>query len=266
LTSTVIAQVKPYAPEIFPDNISAAVCGFNKEGNRIYFVREDTTKKKLLLYEADWKGSKWNNARLLPFSGMYNDYGGRLTSDGNTFYFASDRPGASDNKLDLWNIWKVIRTTSGWNEPEPLKEISNKGDECCPVPFVNDGILFSGTRDNSEWQIYKADNSSVLLQNVNNASAWQWPSYYDAASGTMFFNSMKRPDSKGKDDIYSVNFIDGKWSNVRNLEEINTAAYEDGAILSPDRTLLIFCRHDTATAPSRVLCVKIENVLKDFDK
>ena len=41
----VSAQVIPYAPEIFPDKISGAVCGFGKDGKAIYFVREDTIKK-----------------------------------------------------------------------------------------------------------------------------------------------------------------------------------------------------------------------------
>lgn len=261
LSSGLCAQVIPYAPEIFPEKISGAVCGFSKNGKTIYFVREDTIKKKLFFYEADWNGSKWINEQRLPFSGKYNDYGGRLTPDGTTFYFASDRPGASDNNNDVWNIWKVVKSPSGWNEPQPLRDISNKGDECCPVPFTKDYILFSGTRGKSEWQIHRTDINPSLQETLNVASAWQWPSYYDTKSNTLFFNSMKRSDSKGMDDIYVANFRNGEWQSIRNLGEVvNTAAYEDGAILSPDRTLLIFCRHDTGMTPSRVLCVKLEDV------
>ena len=263
LGSGLYAQIIPYAPEIFPEKISGAVCGFSKNGETIYFVREDTIKKNLFFYEADWNGSMWINARCLPFSGKHNDYGGRLTPDGTTFYFASDRPGASDNNNDVWNIWKVVKSPSGWNEPQPLRYISNKGDECCPVPFTNDDILFSGTRGKSEWQIHRTDINSTLQETLNVVSAWQWPSYYDTKSSTLFFNSMKRSDSKGMDDIYTANFKNGKWQGIRNLGGVvNTAAYEDGAILSPDRKLLIFCRHDTSATPSRVLCVKLEDVLE----
>ena len=198
----------------------------------------------------------------MPFSGKHNDYGGRLTPDGITFYFASDRPGASDNNNDAWNIWKVVKSPSGWNEPVPLRDVSNKGDECCPVPLIDDAILFSGTRGKSEWQIHLADTSSTLQEKLNVASAWQWPSYYDKESSTLFFNSMKRADSRGMDDIYVAKLKNEEWQAIRNLGEIvNTAAYEDGAILSPDRKLLIFCRHDTGITPSRVLCVKVEDVL-----
>ena len=262
LGSSLYAQVIPYAPEIFSEKISGAVCGFSKNGNTIYFVREDTIKKKLFFYEADWNGSMWINERCLPFSGKYNDYGGRVTPDGTTFYFASDRPGANENSNDVWNIWRVEKSPSGWNEPQPLRDISLKGDECCPVPFASDDILFSGSRGKSEWQIHRTDTHSTPQETLNVASAWQWPSYYDAKSNTLFFNSMKRSDSKGMDDIYIANFKNGEWQGTRNLGEVvNTSAYEDGAILSPDRKLLIFCRHDTGATPSKVLCVKLEDVL-----
>ena len=73
---------------------------------------------------------------------------------------------------------------------------------------------------------------------------------------------MKRADSRGMDDIYVANLKNGEWQNIRNLGDvINTAVYEDGAILSPDRKLIIFCRHTTGQTPSRVLCVKLEDVL-----
>ncbi|HMG92305.1 MAG TPA: hypothetical protein VK589_19745 [Chryseolinea sp.] len=260
LGNVVSAQIRPYAPEIFPEKISGAVCGFGNNGKTIYFVREDTTEKKLFLFEADWDGMKWNNVRRLSFSGKYNDYGGRLTTDGNTFYFASDRPGASDNARDVWNIWKVRRSSLGWKDPEPLRAISNKGDECCPVPLTNEVILFSATRGKEEWQILQSDKHSAQ-GDLNSTSAWQWPSYYDATSKILLFNSMKRSDSKGMDDIYIAHFSDGIWSNVRNIGEvINTAEYEDGAILSPDRKLLIFCRHETGSTPSKVLCVEVNKI------
>lgn len=265
LANIVSAQVRPYAPEIFPDNISGAVCGFSQNGKQIYFVREDTVKKKLFLFEAEKSGSLWINVTMLPFSGEHNDYGGRLTPDGKTFYFTSDRPGASDKTSDAWNLWKVVKSGSGWNKPEPLRGISNEGDECCPVPFANDIIFFSGTRGKAEWQIYQADKLSTLQETLNIPTAWQWPSYYDADTRTLFFNSMKRPDSKGMDDIYVAQFSDGQWKDVRNLGDmINTSEYEDGAILSPDRKLLIFCRHETGMTPSRVVCIPVKDVLPNL--
>lgn len=72
---------------------------------------------------------------------------------------------------------------------------------------------------------------------------------------------MKRSDSKGMDDIYSAKFINDVWSDIRNLGDvINTTQYEDGAILTPDGKVLIFCRHETGMTPSRVLCVDVQNI------
>ncbi len=247
--------VRPYAPELFPENISGAVCGFSKDGKTIYFVREDATSNKLWLYEAKRINDKWANEKLLPFSGTHSDLGGRFNHDKTEFYFTSDRPGGSDDVNDAWNIWKVRKTKKGWEEPVALKEINNKGMECCPVPLEKGRLMYSGSRNKLEWQIFIDEKP---LENVNISIAWQWPS--SVSNNYLLFNSMKRSDSKGMDDVYLSKFENGTWTPAKNVgEPINTAAYEDGAILSHDGKLLIFCRHDTAETPSRVLCVDISS-------
>jgi hypothetical protein len=250
--------VRPYAPELFPENLSGAVCGFSADGSTIYFVREQPQTQLLWIYEAKRNGDRWTNENILPFSGVYSDLGGRFSPDGKVFYFTSNRPGGSINPDDSWNIWQVNKTGTGWADPIPLKEINNKGLECCPVPLSNGKLLFSGTRNKSEWQMLIAEGSvESIAGEATVAAAWQWPSYEDATTGLLLFNSMKRPDTKGMDDIYVSKFENGNWGVAKNLgEPINTKAYEDGAILTPDRKLIIFCRHDTHETPSRVMCVE----------
>lgn len=254
------AQVKPFAPELFDSKISGAVCGFSADAKTIYFIKEDTVKKKLFIYQADLKRGKWTNARLLPFSGEHNDYGGRLSPDGKTLYFSSDRPGGSSRENDGWNLWKTTLNGNQWEAPQALLIPNNKGDECCPVPLSDGTLLYSGSRPGFEWQIF--NNKEELVPALSMEKGWQWPSYFDAKSGTLLFNSMKRPDTKGMDDVYIATLKDGKWVDVKNLAEINTSGYEDGAILSPDRKLLIFNRHETHSTPSQVLCVPTPSFLQ----
>jgi hypothetical protein len=45
-------EVKPYAPELFNENISSGVCGFSMDGKIMYYVQEDTVQNKLFLYES----------------------------------------------------------------------------------------------------------------------------------------------------------------------------------------------------------------------
>lgn len=251
-------SIRPYAPELFPENLSGAVCGFSKDGRTIYFVREQPTTHKLWMYEATKSGEKWVNEKLLPFSGVYSDQGGRFNQDRTEFYFTSDRPGGSTDDKDVWNLWKVSKTAKGWGEPVALLNINSRGMECCPLPLSNGELMFSGSRGKEEWQLLLtgSSNEEKTVIDITLGNAWQWPSY-EVKDKYLLFNSMKRSDTKGMDDIYISYWKNGKWEQAKNLgEPINTSVYEDGAILSPDGKLLIFCRHDTGETPSKVMCVE----------
>ncbi len=260
-------EVKPYAPELFDENVSAAVCGFSIDGKTIYYVQEDTVRDKLFLFEATLSNGKWSQPNLLSFSGQHNDYGGRLSRDGRTFYFTSDRPNGSTRNDDVWNIWKVQRTATGWTDPVPLTELNNKGNECCPLPLDEGQLMFSGDRGNEEqWHIKVLTNEREITQsNLNGTTSMQWPSSF-ADEKTLLLNSMRKDDNLGMDDIYISYLENEAWSSPKNIgAPVNSSEYEDGAILSPDKKWLIFCRHTTHATPSRVLCVSwpaIKNMLK----
>ncbi len=249
--------VTPYAPELFPSNLSGAVCGFSSDGQTIYFVREDPGTEKLFLFEAYRNGDQWTNARLLPFSGEHSDMGGRFSPDGTTFYFTSDRPGGSGDPEDVWNIWRVERRGDGWSDPQPLETINNHGAQCCLTPISYNRLLFSNDDGTKEWFIFEWKGEDLLeVPQLNVTDAWQWPSYYSPEEQVLFFNSMKRPDTRGKDDVYLSRFQDGTWSEPINVGDVvNTSVYEDGAILSPDRRYLIFNQHGSDT-PSRVMAIE----------
>lgn len=250
-----------YAPELFPDHLSGAVCGYSKDGQIIYFVREDSTVDKLLIYQATKAGGRWTNEKKLPFSGDYDDMGGRLTSDGRTFYFTSNRPNPDPDITDEWNIWQSHFDGVEWSQAYPSSVNSNR-EECCPTP-IEGGLLFSANvNDSLEWQMLGMD----AIDRLNVKDAWQWPSYFDQETGLLFFNSMKRPDTLGKDDIYVSKFDGSSWGPVINLgPEVNSEIYEDGAIVSEDRQWLIFNQH-TSTGPSIVMCLPFDHVLGLLDQ
>ncbi|HZY78703.1 MAG TPA: hypothetical protein VFE50_04220 [Cyclobacteriaceae bacterium] len=256
LLQTLPSNVGPYAPELFPENLSGAAVGFSKDGKTIYFVREQPVSHKLWMYEAKRGNDRWVDERILPFSGFDNDMGGRLNAGGTALYFTSDRPGGSDDPKDTWNIWRVDLHGGEWGKPVPLKSVNNKGDECCPVPLLSGDVLFSGSRAKDQWQMLVANDADEHVSELSISTAWQWPSYV-IEKKFLFFNSMKRADTKGMDDIYVSKWEGSKWGTPKNLgAPVNTNVYEDGAMLSPDGKLLIFCRHETGETPSRVLCVE----------
>ena len=264
-------QPIPYAPELFPKGISGAVCGFSGDGNTIYFAREDTVVDQIHLFTAVKSRDGWTNVQLLPFSGKHGDLGGRLSRDGSIFYFTSDRPGGSSNPSDAWNIWQTSLTGNEWSTPRPIASMNDKGLECCPLPLRDGTVMFSSDRERAKsWWISVWDPSTmseVTVGTLNETNTWQWPSSLNKKSDVLFLNSMKRPDTRGMDDIYVSFYEDAGWSKPVNIgPAINTTEYEDGAILSPDEKLLIFCRHATSTTPSQVLCVKWKPTLKSLKK
>ncbi len=57
----------------------------------------------------------------------------------------------------------------------------------------------------------------------------------------LIFSRCNSPDSYGICDLYSAEFIDGKWQNVKNLgPNVNTSAWESHPNLSPDGKTLYF--------------------------
>ncbi len=269
MTPACAQKVKRYAPELFPPEVSGAVCGFSHNGRLIYFVREDTLSDKLFIYQAERKGNKWTNEQLLPFSGQHSDMGGRLSPNGNKFYFTSDRPGGSSRQKDEWNIWVATKENESWSTPTPLMEVNSKGSECCPLPMKDGTIIFSGDRGKTqEWAMFQWDGQvETPIEALTYRSGWQWPSTYVEKEKLLLFNSMKRPDTKGRDDIYVSFYKNNGWTTPINLgEPVNTAVYEDGAILSTDGKYLIFNQHETGATPSQVKYVRWGPVLKKLRK
>lgn len=256
-------EVKPYAPELFQAGISASVCGFSPDSNIIYFIKGDSVVKKNFIYQATWIKGKWNTPELLPFSGTHNDYGGRISHDGKTFYFTSDRSGGSTREGDNWNIWISKLVNGKWMAPEPMLLINSKSDECCPTPLPDGTLLFSGNRE-SNWAVLKLYEQESVEAELTDSKGWQWPSYFDAKTKTLLLSSMRQPHvAAGMDDIYVSYLINGKWTTPKNIgAPVNSKAFEDGPILTRDGKWLIFNRHNTPDAPSRVFVVSWNKLKK----
>ena len=78
---------------------------------------------------------------------------------------------------------------------------------------------------------------------------------------------MGRKEGLGQDDVYISFRKNGAWSKPVNLgAPVNTAVYEDGAIVTPDKKYLLFLRHDTHETPSKVMAVEWQPILKKIQQ
>lgn len=131
---------------------------FNKEGNVVFFTRNNVVKKKKLatssksennlkLYRAEQVGEKWTNVTELPFNNdEYSCGHPSLSSDGKELYFISDMPGGFGGT----DIYRSVFDGTNWSKPENLgSQINTKGNEMFPYIHHDGTFYFSSEAHNN---------------------------------------------------------------------------------------------------------------------
>ena len=194
---------------------------FTKNGDVIYFTRNNYTKKKkikrdskgtakLKLYRSYKSSEGWSIPEELPFnSNEYSTAHPALSPDESTLYFASDRPGTKG----LSDLWKVaINPDGSFGEPINLgDQINTEGRETFPfisaqnkLFFASDGHTGLGGLDVFISQL-KKDGTQGDAFNIGkpvNSGADDFGLILNENKGEGYFSS-SRSTGKGNDDIYS---------------------------------------------------------------
>jgi len=198
-------------------NESSAI--FTKDGNTIYFTRNNSVKKKLKkdkegvsllkLFKATFKNGDWEQVEELPFnSDDYSCAHPALSPDEKTLYFASNMPG-SIGQSDIFKV--AINSDGTYGKPENLgKEINSEGRETYPFISANNELYFAsdghpglGGLDIFGAKIYN-DNTFSKIYNVGAPVNSQFDDFayiVDSSTSVGFFSS-NRSGGKGNDDIY----------------------------------------------------------------
>src|ERR1700731_2366984 len=95
---------------------------FSPDGTEYYFAKSNpytTSPRWQVLCVSRFRGGRWSEPEVLPFSGKYRDSAPRLSPDGQRLYFSSSRP-VPGKTARVFRIWSAERTATGWGEPEPL--------------------------------------------------------------------------------------------------------------------------------------------------
>ncbi len=193
---------------------------FSKDGQTVYFTRNNYTKKRLgsntegtillKIYRATLKDYKWTNIEELPFnSNEYSVAHPALSADGTKLYFASDMPD-SRGLSDLYVI--DINEDGTFGEPRNLGDkINTEGRETFPyvsdsgrLYFASDGHIGLGGLDvfvavPEEFGVFS------IPYNVGkpvNSSEDDFTFVLNEETKIGYFAS-NRIGGKGNDDIYS---------------------------------------------------------------
>ncbi len=167
-----------------------------------------TQAPPLRLYSSKFENGKWSKGKALPLNVEgYTSCHPSLTPDGNTLYFASNRPGGYGGM----DIYKSELVDGKWQDPVNLgMQINTAKDEV--FPFINhDGTLYfssNGKADAENLDIFfsRQDNNCNWTQAINLGSPFNSSNddfgFFIEKHGLSGLFSSNREGGKGQDDLY----------------------------------------------------------------
>ena len=227
---------------------------FAPDGTQLFFSTHNSEWSFHTLYVTSRESDSWTEAELLPFSGKYSDRAPRLSPDGRSLYFSSNRFLKGHPQGD-YNIWVVRRATHGsWGEPEALPETVNTPAHEYHAVITRKGELFFSRVTDPERDAHdifvsvrgEGGFSEAVKVGPPISDGHSQPDIFVAPDGDfMILVITDGPQSHGGDDLYVSYRHDGDWTVPMNLgPRVNTEGYDYGPSVSPDGRLLMYTRHD----------------------
>jgi hypothetical protein len=172
----------------------------------------------LFLANVDADGN-WYDVKAFIYNGTgYSTGFPCLSSDGNTLYYVSNRPGGKGG----FDLYMSQKRGSLWSEPRNMGNINTAGDEI--TPFADDKTLYFASDFHNGYggyDIFKSENGEVVNMGPNvNSSSDDFGFVYNPTMKTGFFISTRK-GGKGKEDIYKV---------ARYTESANIVVLESGVM------------------------------------
>ena len=188
-----------------------AVIGLSHDGQKMYIYKSDN-KGMGNIYVSHLKGDRWTKGEKLPapINSDYWEGSCSITPDGNTIYFASNRPGGYGGK----DIYKSKRRSDGsWSEPENLgPSVNTLSNEDAPFIHVDGKSLYFSSKGHDNmggYDIYKSQfKNGAWSQALNMAypinTVEDDINFVLSADGQRGYYSVTRENGMGEQDIYMV--------------------------------------------------------------
>src|SRR3569833_2867853 len=240
-----------FARGLLTDGLGNRDFTISPKGDEIYFTVQHLRFASFIVRISKAKGV-WGKPEMAPFSGVYRDLEAAFSPDGNTLFFASDRPLKDGDKPKDFDIWKVTRGADGkWGQPVNLGlKVNSSKNEYYPSITKSGNLYFtveaSYGKGGEDIVVCKptADGYSApeSLSEAINTKAGELNAFVDPDEHFIIFSSEGRVDSKGSGDLYmSKKDKAGNWLPARQLPSpINSSALDYCPYVTADKKYLVF--------------------------
>lgn len=220
------------------------------DGKTLYFDKTVPAHYLYVLCESRLVNGKWSNPEVLPFSGLYRDSDPVLSPDGETMFFASDRPltpKAADERR--FQIWQVKKTKRGWSDPTVVPGTINSEGSQVFASVTNDGTMyFTSSRKTGNYDIFRArlvsgkyQEAEDLGPDINGPQIASLEAWIAPDESYLLIGSFGREGGYGNSDLFVSFNENGKWGKPINLGPVvNTPAREYSPRVTGDGQWLYF--------------------------
>jgi outer membrane protein OmpA-like peptidoglycan-associated protein len=183
--------------------------------NRIFGKFKSNQLKLFILDET----RSWETATSFAFnSDEYSVGHAAFSNDGKTLYFVSNMPGGEGDS----DIWYSLYEEGNWTKPVNLGSLINTRDkELFPYIAANGDLYFasSGHLGLGGLDIFKAEKSGNSFSPPLNVgypinTNFDDASFVEIPNSSFAYFSSNRPNGKGEDDIYKIEFKKNLPENI----------------------------------------------------
>lgn len=237
--------VRLFAPGLISTGLAERDLAVSADGNTLFTSVTNRGDATLIVVER--KDGVWGDPAIAPFSGEYPELEPAFDPRDGSLWFASKRPLPGETEVGDYNLWKVVRSESGWNEPTPIEGLNGPGDEFYPSISKDGLVVFTATREGGQGgeDLWFATETAGVWEIVNagpaiNTAGPEFNSCLNPDGTKLLFSSLRKGGAGGGDLYISELDAKGEWSAARALTRLNSPALDYCPSFSSDGSLVWF--------------------------
>lgn len=265
-----------FAPGIISTDRSEINSVFAPDRDEFYFTvwTRETGTKIMVTSQID---GRWAAPEVASFSNHPTDVDLAISYDGKRVFFGTrrPRPGETEIREGVFDIWFADRTETGWGEEQYFGPVVNSGRSQIYTTVTRDGTLyFQAVREDGygKADIYRSrlvDGVYKTPENLGpaiNSDNYEGDVFIADDESYLIVSVSGRKDGFGEGDLYiSFRSLDVSWSPLKNMGgAINSDKRDFCPMVTPDGKYFFFSSKREGEGDIFWVDAKVINALRDY--